>query len=66
AVLVGRSTEAEALRLMVRDTIRYAKRQMTWFARDPEIRWIDMDRAGAVERAAECILTEVIREGMIE
>jgi hypothetical protein len=32
---------------MKRDTRRYAKRQMTWFGRDPEIRWI---RPGERER----------------
>ena len=66
AVLAGRLTEEEALRLMIRDTIRYAKRQMTWFARDPEIRWIDVDLAGGVEGAADSVLKQVIREGMIE
>src|SRR4030095_6056975 len=38
----GRSAE-EAPRLRVRDTCRYAKRQMTWFSREPEVRWIDVD-----------------------
>jgi tRNA dimethylallyltransferase len=65
-VLAGRLAEEEALRLMIRDTIRYAKRQMTWFARDPEIRWIDLDRAGGAEAAADEILEQVTREGMIE
>src|SRR6266446_7352866 len=49
----GRLPVEEALRLMIRDTTRYAKRQMTWFVRDPEIRWIDVDAAGGVEGAAE-------------
>ncbi len=66
AVLAGRLTEEEALRLMIRDTVRYAKRQMTWFARDPEIRWIDVDNAGGVEGTADSILKHVTREGMIE
>ena len=66
AVLAGRLTEEEALRLMIRDTIRYAKRQMTWFARDPEIRWIDVDRAGGIEGAADSVLKQAAREGMIE
>jgi tRNA dimethylallyltransferase len=66
AVLGGRLTREEALRLMIRDTARYAKRQMTWFARDPEIRWIDVDRAGGVEGAADAILKLVTREGLIE
>ncbi len=30
-----------AIALTVRDTKAYSKRQMTWFRRDPEIRWCD-------------------------
>ena len=66
AALAGRLSEDEALRLMIRDTVRYAKRQMTWFARDPETRWIDVDAAGGVEGAAESILKHVAQEGLIE
>ena len=65
AVLRGRLSEAEALRLMIRDTVRYAKRQMTWFARDPEIRWIDVDAVGGLEAAAETVLKAVTQEGLI-
>ena len=39
----GTLEPAEALRLMQRDTVRYAKRQWTWFAREPGIHWIDLD-----------------------
>ncbi|HEV8230257.1 MAG TPA: tRNA (adenosine(37)-N6)-dimethylallyltransferase MiaA [Candidatus Limnocylindria bacterium] len=31
----------EAIALTVRDTRRYSRRQMTWFRRDPAIRWLD-------------------------
>jgi tRNA dimethylallyltransferase len=58
--------EAKALRLMIRDTTRYAKRQMTWFAREPEIRWLDVDEAGGIEGAAEAVLKQLTREGLIE
>lgn len=30
-----------AIAATVRDTRAYAKRQMTWFRRDPEVRWVD-------------------------
>jgi tRNA dimethylallyltransferase len=30
---------------MKRDTRRYAKRQLTWFAREPELTWIETDPA---------------------
>ena len=62
----GRLPVEEALRLMVRDTTRYAKRQMTWFAREPEIRWIDVDGAGGVEGAAEAVLKHITQEGLTE
>jgi tRNA dimethylallyltransferase len=66
AVLRGRLSQAEALRIMVRDTTRYAKRQMTWFARDPEIRWIDVDAAGGLDGATDTIFKAVTQEGLIE
>ncbi len=66
AVLRGRLSPEDGLRLMIRDTTRYAKRQMTWFARDPEIRWIDVDRAGGVEGTAETVLKQITQEGLIE
>ena len=66
AVLRGRLSHAEALRTMIRDTARYAKRQMTWFARDPEIRWIDVDAAGGLDGTTDTILKAVMQEGLIE
>jgi tRNA dimethylallyltransferase len=66
AVLQGRLDEEEALRLMIRDTVRYARRQMTWFARDPEIRWLDVDAAGGLDGAADAVLKLIGQEGLIE
>jgi tRNA A37 N6-isopentenylltransferase MiaA len=51
---------------MIRDTVRYAKRQMTWFAKDPEIRWIDVDEAGGADGVAATIVELITREGLIE
>ena len=62
----GRMTVEDALRLMIRDTTRYAKRQMTWFQREPEIRWLDVDEAGGVEGTAEAVHKHITREGLIE
>jgi tRNA dimethylallyltransferase len=64
--LRGRLTVDEALRLMIRDTTRYAKRQMTWFRREPELCWLDVDSAGGVEGAAEAVHKHVAREGLVE
>jgi len=42
--LTGRWGWEEALTLLSRDTRRYAKRQLTWFGSDPEIRWFNPDQ----------------------
>jgi tRNA dimethylallyltransferase len=42
AYLAGECSLAEAIELMKRDTRRFAKRQMTWFKRDPRICWFDI------------------------
>ncbi|MCL7488410.1 MAG: tRNA (adenosine(37)-N6)-dimethylallyltransferase MiaA [Desulfobulbaceae bacterium] len=38
----------ETMRLLVRDTRRYAKRQMTWFNSDPAIQWIDRGKGDEI------------------
>jgi len=45
AFLDGRITEAEMVRLIKRNTRRYAKRQLTWFRRYPPEQWIHLDNA---------------------
>ena len=40
--LDGETSLEEALSLIQRNTRRYAKRQMTWWSRDPEIRWTEL------------------------
>jgi tRNA dimethylallyltransferase len=42
--LQGRWTWEEAMELLKRDTRRYAKRQLTWFKGDPEVRWHPPDQ----------------------
>ncbi|MBI2524892.1 MAG: tRNA (adenosine(37)-N6)-dimethylallyltransferase MiaA [Candidatus Rokubacteria bacterium] len=66
AVIGGRMPEAEAVRLMIRDTGRYAKRQLTWFARDVEIRWLDVDAVGGLAAAAERIRDLLATERLLE
>ncbi len=52
AYLAGEIDRDEAVRLIVRDTRRLAKRQMTWFKADPDILWLQPDDIDAfVERA---------------
>jgi tRNA dimethylallyltransferase len=40
--LIGKYDLNEAVQRLKRDTRRYAKRQFTWFNRDPAIRWVDL------------------------
>jgi tRNA dimethylallyltransferase len=42
--LEGNYDREEAIRLLKRNSRRYAKRQLTWFRRDPEIRWFHPDQ----------------------
>jgi len=38
----GETTRDEAIRLIKTNTKRYAKRQLTWFRKDPEIEWFTL------------------------
>lgn len=40
--LEGAYDEQEAIRLIKRNTRRFAKRQFTWFRKDPEIQWFEL------------------------
>ena len=50
--LTGRWSWDEALTLLARDTRRYAKRQLTWFGSDPEVRWF---HPGQTDEMAEAL-----------
>jgi tRNA dimethylallyltransferase len=39
----GHYNKEEAIRLLKRNTRRYAKRQLTWFKKDPDIQWFHPD-----------------------
>lgn len=54
--LAGRCAVDEAIRLIKRDTRRYAKRQMTWFGAVPDIRWIDLDADTALDATLERLM----------
>jgi tRNA dimethylallyltransferase len=64
-VIAGALDRNEALRLMQRDTLRYARRQWTWFAREPEIGWIDVEAALAAGGVAAAIEARLKQEGRI-
>ena len=66
-VVRGVLDRPEALRLMQRDTVRYARRQWTWFAREPALSWIDVDAfEGSATAVAAAIEARLKQEGCIE
>lgn len=44
----GRTTYEETVELIKRNSRRYAKRQLTWFRRDPEVCWFSPDETDAI------------------
>ena len=51
----------EAVRLIKRNTRRFAKRQLTWFNRDDRIKWFDFENGEDAEKTLRQI-TEYIKE----
>lgn len=45
----GKYDQDEAIRLLKRNSRRYAKRQLTWFRRDAQIRWFQPDQQKEIE-----------------
>ena len=46
--LEGKYDREEAIRLLKRNTRRYAKRQLTWFKKDPEVMWFQADQVDQI------------------
>lgn len=63
-VAQGGLLEAEALRLMQRETVAYARRQWTWFAREPDVHWLDMELAGGPVGAAALVADMLRARGL--
>jgi tRNA dimethylallyltransferase len=51
----GELSADDALGLMQRETVSYARRQWTWFSREPGIEWLDMKPEAGVEHAAAAL-----------
>jgi len=58
--LDGNLTLEQALEETVRATRRYAKRQETWFRKEPHVRWIDASKAGEAQRARKRIVEALV------
>ena len=57
--LEGQWSWQEAIELLARDTRRFAKRQYTWFRRDPEIRWFEPSQQKEIFSAVDKYLQTV-------
>jgi tRNA dimethylallyltransferase len=54
--LAGEYSYDDAVRLLKRDTRHFAKRQMTWFKKEPAIQWITLEETDIPTQAATRIL----------
>jgi tRNA dimethylallyltransferase len=56
-LLHGVRDEAATRQLIVQENLRYARRQMTWFRSEPNVRWIDGpgEGASAIAEATEVV-----------
>lgn len=61
AAVRGRISVEEAKYIIKRDTRRFAKRQLTWYRRNPDVRWIDIGKFDGPDSAARFI-AETINE----
>jgi tRNA dimethylallyltransferase len=52
AFLAGEASEDEAREQTVRETRRFARRQESWFRRDPHVRWLDAAAPDSLDRLA--------------
>lgn len=55
----GKSTKEEAIELIKRNTRRYARKQLTWFRKDPDMNWFEPDQVNQVINLIENKINEV-------
>ncbi len=58
AFLDGELTEAEAREQTITGTRRFARRQDSWFRKDPRITWVRYDDSARVDRAAAVVTAQ--------
>ena len=59
--LKGRNSREEAVRLIKRDTRRFAKHQLSWFRKDSRIVWLDREKFPTYGEASQKIV-EILLE----
>ena len=60
--LKGRCSKEEAVRLIKRDTRRFAKRQFNWFRRDNRVIWLDTDKFSSLSDISNQIVKILTRQ----
>ena len=64
--LEGRCSLEEAVYILKRDTRHFAKRQLTWFRRERQVRWIELSGApDDTSNALKQILKDCMDEGIV-
>ena len=61
AYLAGEYHYDEMVRRFKRDTRRFAKRQMTWFRKEPGIQWVSVDDGESLEHTVERVVLLIER-----
>ena len=61
--LDGGCTLEEAVYILKRDTRHFAKRQLTWFRREKDVRWLDLDQYQGKYRPYPCRYIKGLRTG---
>ena len=65
--LDGKWDLEEAVRVLKRDTRHFAKRQLTWFRRERDVKWVELEPFGFNgEKVLEYIMEELEKEKIIE
>lgn len=59
AYLKGKTTLDEAIRILQRNTRRYARRQLTWFRADKRVHWLDLSTFPSLSDAVEYVVDAV-------
>ena len=60
--LDGKDSLEEAVTILKRDTRHFAKRQLTWFRRERDVRWIQKEEYGYDEEKILQAMLEILRE----
>ena len=64
ASLEGELSLEEAAERIKRDTRHFAKRQLTWFRREKEVTWVDMEQFGDKKELLDYLLSVLQERGI--